>query len=334
VAISLALIVLSPLLFAAGALAAILGDRKLRGLRIVAFFTVYLVYEVIGIAAMFALWIRSGAGLTMRSERTQNAHRRFMVWWLRGIKQAATGLFKLRIQVEDRPAPQPGPLLVFSRHAGPGNSLLLVSEIMLFYNRLPRIVMLAKLQWDPFFDMMGNRMPNRFIRHDPSRRSDYVNAIADLAGGTIRDDDAFVLFPEGRDFTPRLRLRAIAHLRKGGFHDAADRAELMARVMPPRPGGVAAAVKAAPHADVVFVAHTVLEDIGSFGDLWRKLPLDKPVLARYWRIPAEAVPSERAALIDWLFDWWATIDDWVAKRLQTTQPGLAKPAEMRDPTTP
>lgn len=329
---SLTLIALSPLLFTAATVAVLLGDRKLRGLRIVAFATVYLIYEVIGIAAMFALWISSGAGLSMRSKRIQDAHRRFMVWWLKGINRAAVGLFKLRIQVEDRPDPQPGPVLVFSRHAGPGNSLLLVSEIMLFYDRLPRIVMLAKLQWDPFFDMMGNRMPNRFIRHDPSRRREYINAIADLAAGTTRDDDAFVLFPEGRDFTPRLRLRAIAHLRKGGFNEAADKAELMARVLPPRPGGVVAAVKAAPHADVVFVAHTVLEDIGSLGDLWRKLPLEKPVVARYWRVPAEAVPTDRVALIDWLFDWWAKIDDWIAKRLQTTQPGLVKPAELQDPT--
>src|ERR1041385_7810624 len=109
----------------------------------------------------------------------------------------------MKIWIEARPEPRPGPILVFSRHAGPGNSLMLVGTLMIGYHRRPRVVMLAKLQWEPLFAAMGNRSPNRFIRHDRNRRDLQITAISDLAK-RMGDRDAFVLFPEGHDFTPKL----------------------------------------------------------------------------------------------------------------------------------
>jgi hypothetical protein len=72
-----------------------------------------------------------------------------------------------------------------------------------------------------------------------------------------------------------------------------------------------AAILAAPKADVVLVAHTALEELGSFGELPGRVPLERPIKARYWRIPAADVPHERERLIEWLFEWWQRIDDWV-----------------------
>ena len=34
-------------------------------------------------------------------------------------------------------------------------------------------------------------------------------------------------------------------------------------------------------------------------------------MARYWRIPAGEVPHEQEPLIEWLYDWWQVIDDWI-----------------------
>ncbi len=60
----------------------------------------------------------------------------------------------------------------------------------------------------------------------------------------------------------------------------------------------------------MFVAHTVLDDLGSLGDLWHAVPLDRPILAHYWRDPPDEVPRDRDELIHWLFDRWAKIDAW------------------------
>jgi hypothetical protein len=91
----------------------------------------------------------------------------------------------------------------------------------------------------------------------------------------------------------------------------ADRAEQMTNVLPPRPGGFLAALEHAPEADVLMVAHTGLDHLLSVKDLWRALPMDKQLIMRWWRVPREEIPDDRAARIDWLYTWWEQIDDWV-----------------------
>jgi hypothetical protein len=314
-AVCLLLVAASPLLLLVAALVDLFADRRMPTLRLVAFGIVYAAHDAAALVGLLVLWVLSGAGLRLGSPRFQGAHYALMRFWIAGVNRAARRLFRLRIRIEDRPEPRSGPVLVFSRHAGPGNSLMLVGVLMLGYRRNPRIVMLEKLQFEPFFDVIGNRLPNRFIRHDPASRERSIEEIAGLAAGT-GERDAFVLFPEGKDFTPSLRERAIASLRRRGHEDEARKAELMERVLPPRSAGVLAAVTAAPEADVCFVAHTVLEDVGSFAQLRRRGPLDHPVLSRYWRIPAAEVPRDEAVLIPWLFDWWARIDDWIDARTE------------------
>lgn len=308
--LTLLLLAVSPVLLLIAAMADVFLAGNWRTLRIVAYVVWYLVFEFLGLVAMLLLWIATGFGVWTRSARSQNAHFAFMRWWLGGLNAASRSLFHLKVVIEDRPTPRPGPILVFCRHAGPGNSMILIGMLLIGYRRRPRIVMLAKLQWEPLFDTMLNRLPNRFIRHDPARRGQYLAAIGDLATG-LGDMDAFVLFPEGKDFTPRVRQRAIDRLRSGGHDAEAAKAAAMARVLPPRHNGVMAAMSAAPDADVIFVAHALLEDVGSFRELWGRIPLTGPVLTRYWRIPAAEVPRAQDDVIPWLYEWWGTIDGWI-----------------------
>ena len=309
-ALCLALLALSPVFL----LVAVIVDLFVRGswrtTRMIAFGAYYLAMEALGLLVMLGLWISFGFGARLKSEESIAAHFGFMTHWLARMYRAVSKLFGLRINIEERPEPRPGPLLVFCRHAGPGNSLMLVGTMMIAYNRRPRIVMLAKLQWDPLFDTMGNRLPNRFIKHDKKDSARYVAAIGDLADG-LGDRDAFVLFPEGRDFTQRLRRRAIEFLTDKGFHRHAEKAEAMLNVLPPRHRGPIAAITRAPQADVAFVAHSVLEEIGSFKDLWRRIPLKDPIDARYWRIPPDEVPKTEDETIEWLYAWWERIDRWI-----------------------
>jgi hypothetical protein len=309
----IALIGLAPIILLAAATADLFLPGNWRTLRLVAFLLWYLVLEAAGLIAMFVLWIASGFGLLVNKPWMQEAHYGFMRTWLKTVNAGAKLLFRMKVRIEERPVPRAGPILVFCRHAGPGNSMLLIGTILVGYKRHPRIVMLAKLQWEPLYDVMLNRLPNRFIKHDPKRRELYTNAITDLATG-LGDQDAFVLFPEGKDFTPRVRKRAIEYLRGKGLDAAAERAEKMEHVLPPRHGGVMAAMAGAPDADVVLVAHSVLEEVGTFKELWSRIPLEQPIVARYWRIPPGEVPKEQDDVIEWLYGWWEQIDHWIADR--------------------
>ena len=90
------------------------------------------------------------------------------------------------------------------------------------------------------------------------------------------------------------------------------RAERMRHVLAPQPGGMLAALDAAPDAGVIFVAHTGLDRMLTVADVWRELPMDKRIVMRFWSVPPEEVPTGRQERIDWLFDWWARIDAWIA----------------------
>jgi hypothetical protein len=306
VLICVVLVLLSPLLFLATLVVDVLWRGGLGLTRLAAFCVVYVASEAAMIVALFVLWIASGFGLA----RLEVAHYRLVRAWLHVVSAAAISLLGLRIEIVDPPVPRPGPLLVFGRHAGSGNSLMLIRTLMLRFHRRPRVVMLAFLQWDPVIDVVAHRLPSLFIEHDPEKSDNFVEAIGALARG-MGERDALVLYPEGHDFTERLRVRVIASLRRRGHHRAADRAESWEYVLPPRHRGPLAAIQAAPEADVVLVAHTVLEELGSFRQLHNRLPLARPIRARYWRVPAAEVPDERDALIAWLYGWWQTIDDWI-----------------------
>ncbi len=308
--ICVALLAISPVLLVGAAIADVFVRGSWRTLRMIAFGTFFIFLEAAALVVLFALWVWFGFGTRIKSERAKDVHFRLMTFYLKLMYRAVSKLFGLRVNIEEARRPQPGPVLVFSRHAGPGNSLLLIGTMMVAFNRKPRIVMLAKLQWDPLFDTMFNRLPNRFISHEKGKSEQYVAAIGDLAKD-LGDQDAFVLFPEGRDFTQRLRRKAIDYLQSKGFDRHAERAEAMLHVLPPRHRGPLAAITSAPGADVVFVAHSVLEELGSFTELWRRIPLVDPVDGRYWRIPCNEVPRTEEDVIEWLYSWWEQIDEWV-----------------------
>ncbi|MFI7605805.1 1-acyl-sn-glycerol-3-phosphate acyltransferase [Micromonospora sp. NPDC049366] len=289
---------------------------RLRPLRLLWIGCVYLVWDAAALLALFGLWVAAGFGRRQRSPAFQRAHYLLAGWFLRALFWQARWTLRLRIDVvgTDPDTALPGrPELVLCRHAGPGDSFILIHGLVNWFRREPRIVLKESLQWDPAIDVLLNRLPSRFIAppRDGDQGAELLRQIGHLATA-LDDDDAFVIFPEGGNFTPRRRLRAIARLRSAGLERMARRAEGMRHVLAPRPGGVLAALEAAPEAGVIFVAHTGLDRMLTVTDVWRELPMDKRIVMRFWSVPPEEVPTGRQERIDWLFDWWAQIDDWIA----------------------
>src|SRR3954454_9261566 len=132
---------------------------------------------------------------------------------------------------------------------------------------------------------MLNRLPNHFV----TVAADSEERIAELATG-LDENDVLVLFPEGGNFTPGRRERAIRRLRELGLTTMAERAARMRHVLAPRPGGTLAALDAAPEAGVIWVAHTGVDKLIAMADVWRGLPLDTTITMRWWRVPSEEVP--------------------------------------------
>lgn len=282
----------------------------LRPVRLLWVAVVHLSFESVALVELFGLWIASGFGWKIRSPFFERIHydiaRAYLVVFFREARRV------LRLKIETvGPAPDahPGePLLVFCRHAGPGDSFILMYALMHWYGREPRVVLKDSLAWDPMIGVLLTRLPSRLIS---ARPGDGVEAQVGELARNLDHNDAFVIFPEGGNFTPGRRERAISRLRKLGMQRMADKAASMDNVLAPRPGGVLAALDAAPEADVLLVAHTGLDHVVTVADLWHSLPMDKRLLMGWWRIPREEIPPGRDERIEWLFEWWSTVDAWV-----------------------
>jgi 1-acyl-sn-glycerol-3-phosphate acyltransferase len=308
----------------------------MRNLRLVSFAVVWLTAEIVALLVLLGLWVISGFGGRLQTEPYQGRHyavmRRFLDWLYRGAEWA----FGLRVEVDEpelhagqQGEPLANPVIVLSRHAGPGDSFLLVHQLLSVYGRRPRVVMKAALQLDPSLDVVGNRLPNVFVSHHRTGDSIFTEEIQRLARG-MDQQGALVIFPEGANWTPARRRRGIRRLEHAGHRDLAARARHMPNLLPPRPGGALAAIGACPDADVIFVAHAGLDTITSLGDMWRSFPIGQVIRAKWWQVRNDEVPrdADRDAQVQWLYDWWERIDRWITENRPA---GVAVPAGVPMP---
>jgi 1-acyl-sn-glycerol-3-phosphate acyltransferase len=274
----------------------------------------YFARELAVLVACGGLWLASGAGMFMQRTRFQVLHYRLLRWFVHGL----AGRFRALLHIEVAAHPDSDavealerdrPLLYFSRHAGPGDTLLLVDLLFDRYRRLPSIVFKDLLELDPCVDLLAHRLPQAPLdTSDPEQSEAQIREITSRLGrrGTL------VLFPEGGNFTAQRRRDAIASLRRKGHEQEAQAAEQMSHVLPPHPHGVLAALAAHPDADAIFSAHVGLGLAAFPRQLWRKIPLGHTLEVRMWLAPASERPHDPDEQVQWLFAWWKRLDEWVA----------------------
>lgn len=305
-----------------------------RPLRFLWFAIVYLVLDAGLLLVLFGLWVATGFGAFVRAPWSQRAHYRLLAFALRVLEHEAARVLNVRIESTGATPNDfyARPLLVLSRHAGAGDSFLLIDLLVNWYGREPRIVLKAALQWDPALDVLLNRLPTLFVDSNPN--VDRIAMIGELASN-LDHNDAFTLFPEGGNFTPTRREKAITWLRGEGRERRAATAERMRHVLAPRQAGTATALAAAPDADIAIVAHTGLEHLTSAKAMWRYMPMDTTIRVHWWRVPSDEAPRDPEAVGDWLFGWWSLVDGWIeANRPQVVDDALADPTTRTDPITP
>ncbi|WP_236683692.1 1-acyl-sn-glycerol-3-phosphate acyltransferase [Demequina flava] len=298
---------------------------RLRLFRIFFMAGLYLLWDAMALVWMFGLWIVSGFGWKVRTDRFQREHYKLAGVMLKSLFAAARRILRLTIEFRDADfdAVAPGrPIIVVSRHAGPADSFIIVESLINRFKREPAIVLKDTLQWDPAVDVLLNRVPTRFVspykRRKPGAASGTAS-VGSLAAG-LKGDDALLIFPEGANATPKRRDRRIEQLRRSGHEELAARAESMPHVMPPHAGGVLSAMEACPEATIVMVAHTGLERLSTVRDIWRELPVDKEIILRGWATDPANIPEGREAREEWLFDWWERIDAWIDENQPQTSP--------------
>ena len=314
--LSVVLIAIAPALLVVAELVALLsGDRRLAIMtRIcVAYFT----REAMTLMACGAIWLVSRIDRLGATGRVQAVHWRLLRWFVRGIARSVARTVQIRI-VE-----QPGseaaaaalhedrPLLVLSRHAGPADTVLLIDRLLSHFERRPSVVFKESLVLDPAIDLLAHRLPHAVL--DTRDPQECEARIAETAAA-LGPRGVLLMFPEGGNFTPQRRRRALRSLRRRGQQAAANAGERMQHVLPPRPSGTVTALRASPDTDVVFAAHTGLGLAAYPRDIWRSLPVGRTLRTRMWLVPRSEIPSAEDEVATWLNEWWALIDGWIEDR--------------------
>jgi 1-acyl-sn-glycerol-3-phosphate acyltransferase len=306
---------LSPLVYLLAAAASALM-RKPQPLLLARIVTGYFAIELATLVACGALWLASGFGVQMRSPRFQKLHHRLLRWFVHRIALRAFAVLDINVATEladgaAQALERDRPLLFFSRHAGPGDTILLIDMLASQYDRLPSVVFKETIAIDPCVDLIAHRLPHAILdTSEPERCEARIQQVSSELGPR----GVLVLFPEGGNFTSERRRTALRKLRRKGMRDQAAAGEQMRNVLPPHPAGVRAALRGNPDAGVLVGAHSGLGLAAFPSDWWRDPPIGRTLTEHIWLEPASERPQDPEQQERWLYDWWKRIDEWVEQR--------------------
>ncbi len=209
--------------------------------------------------------------------------------------------FVPEVTADVQPDPQ-RPMLVLARHAGVGDSLVLVWLITSRLRRTPRVVLKRMLLWDPAMDLALRRLGAYFLpppRVPDEERDVQLSEFARKAG----TQDAILLFPEGRNWTPGRHEEELAAARAEGDEEAVAWIKAHPTVLDPHTGALRRILGELPDPQGVVAAHYGLETLSSIPAIWSAVPLTEPV-----RIDVRATTTRPDDLVGWLREEWAGID--------------------------
>lgn len=318
------LAVMSPLIHLWAAVIDLIFDRgRWRASRFVGLGLAFCVVEVFGLFTLLTVWVGSGFGLWMNRPFWVRANTVLLGQYLELITRAIRFFLGYDFSYTYEPIP-PGPQLLFSRHAGPGDAFLIARVVIRDAGRRVHMVGAAKLQWDPFLDIAGERLGFHYLHQDPTDTAAELDRIRILAS-SMDDNETLVIFPEGGNYTDARRQRQIDAFLARERVELARRAQALSHTLLPRSGGTLAAIEGAPDAVILFVAHAGLEKLFGFGDLWASVPLGRSVVAHSWVAELDDTIGDRRARTAWLYDEWQNVDDWIGRQLAAGQTGVAQP---------
>ena len=276
------------------------------GLRCFLFLTWLMAFECIGVMAAFLIWLRPRGSHELWLERHYSLQR----FWVTSLFRGARIFLGIRLRVEGGEALARGRVLLLVRHASVVDALLPDIVAVSSHGLRLRYVIKRELRIDPCLDIVGDRLPNAFVRRGSGDSATEIARVRALAED-LSPRDGVILFPEGTRFTAERKRKILDKLEAGGDHTRHAEAAGLKNVLPLRLGGIVGLLDTDPEADLVFCAHTGTERLTRLGDLWSGAAQGGLLQVGCWRVPAREVPREDAERSAWLQAQWRRVDAWV-----------------------
>jgi 1-acyl-sn-glycerol-3-phosphate acyltransferase len=280
--------------------------------RLLSFAVCWAWLETTGVICSALLWVTG-------QSKNLPKHYALQRWWADRLLQALKATCGFSVEVENIDALQPGPVLLFARHASLADSLVSAYVVTTLAQMNPRYVLKRELLSDPCLDVVGQRLPNHFLDRHATDSTPELEALEALVKN-IDSSTVGIIFPEGTRANQKKRDRA---LEKIAVIDPAraDRLHEMRHLLPPRPAGAAAMLRGCPSADVVFAWHVGFEGLDTFGGILRAISSRmQPIRFHLRRVERSLIPHN--SLIDtneltkWLDGEWMRMDREVGEALR------------------
>lgn len=281
-----------------------LGLKNFRsGLRCLCFISLFLFCEVAGILASAYLWLRYTLAGKLQSEGYLQANSALQYWWASTLQRGAQKLFRLRFEIDGEDALEGPGAILLPRHTSIGDTVLPMAFYAIPKSLRVRYVLKQELLLDPCLDIVGRRLPNVFLNRVAEDMGPELDALRKLATDA-GDLETLVLYMEGTRFSTDKRQLILERLRRNEDQQALQRAEQWPALLPPRPAGALALIEAAPHKDLLFLAHSGFEGSASFASLFNGGWMNTTVKLKFWRVAAADIPEGAEQRRELLLNNW------------------------------
>lgn len=285
--------------------------NRLAVIRAILIATVFLSCEMIGIAASLLIWLFCFLRIGDEQKFLQ-WNFALQQWWAGTLFSAAQRIYGLKLEITGDEI-NDGPIIVFIRHTSLADTLLPSALFSRRQGLVLRYVLKRELLWDPCLDIVGNRLPNAFVERGTGNIAGGVTAVKRLMSG-LTDRDGILIYPEGTRFTPAKQAKVLARLKEKGDPQLYEKARALKFVLPPKLTGPLALLEQNENADAVFCVHTGLERANTARDLLDGTIVGQTVRVNCRRVPFAEIPQRREERINWLYEHWAKVDDWVGRQ--------------------
>jgi 1-acyl-sn-glycerol-3-phosphate acyltransferase len=272
----------------------------------------FLFGELRGIAGLAGIYLVTGGLFGRRSLARRRLVYGLRIHWARSHLGGVRALFGLRFEIEGLELAGPGPQIVLIRHASIIDNALPDAVIGHAHGLGLRFVLKRELVMIPTIDIGGRWVPTIFVRRasaDPAREVAALRCLAhDLGEG-----EGVLIYPEGTRHTPE-KLAAAQQAIAERQPAVAALAARLRNVLPPRLGGPLALLEESGGADVVVCGHVGLDGFEYISDIWKGGLVGTTVRVRFWRYPGADVPESEEERVNWLYERWQVLDDWIGEQ--------------------